>query len=182
MHAHGSIHLVLVANGTPVADAAAHAVRELADPATVDRITVVAVGQPLDFGTWSFGVLGLVGMVPQTLVDDMAAKARSWAESECARVARQLTGCARRVEHAARLGRAVDEIVAVARQGDADVIVIGAGGVNGTVTEVMRCAPCPVLVVRPSADEPPVRGRRADRPAFSFPLRPHAPHALGAGA
>lgn len=57
------------------------------------------------------------------------------------------------------VGRPVDVIVAAAREWPADLLVVGIGGASGLVDAVLgrvgqavvHCAPCPVVVVRPTA-------------------------------
>ena len=65
-----------------------------------------------------------------------------------------------RYEHQLRMGAAADEIVRMAQEMDADLIVIGTHGrtglrriLMGSVAEgVMRRATCPVLTIRAAAD------------------------------
>jgi nucleotide-binding universal stress UspA family protein len=169
MHPRGSFHLVLVADGSAGTDAAARAVRDLIDPAAIGRITVVAVGNPYDFvDDWVIGVLGLVGFVSQPMVDGLWKQAELWAATEADRV-ENLLGCVSiPVVGVVRVGNPVDEVLAIVRSDGTDLVVIGCGGGHGhgrrvrqdVAGELTRRAPCPVLVVRADADEPPVSGKR----------------------
>jgi nucleotide-binding universal stress UspA family protein len=191
MHQRGSFHLVLVADGSPATDAAACAVRDLIDPAAIGRISVVAVGCPFAFASgWALGMLGFVGLVPQALVDDLRERAAGWAAAEAERVVRLMGEVTPPVFPVARVGNAVDEIVAVARELGGDVVVVGSDGGAGTrraahgdiAARVMRRAPCPVLVVRPGAEEPPVSGKRVPTSGYRLGRPPAMPLVAGLGA
>jgi nucleotide-binding universal stress UspA family protein len=172
MHRRGSFHLVLVADGSTATDAAARAVRDLIDPAAIGRIFVVAVGSPLVFaGNWTLGMLGFLGPVPQALVDDLWRQANAWATAESERVAGLLGVVVPAVVPVARVGNPVEEIVAAARELEADLIVVGRDGGGrrrlarrDVAGELMRRASRPVLVVRPGIDEAPPSGKRVPEP------------------
>ena len=171
MHQRGSFHLVLVADGSPGTDAAARAVRDLIDPAAIGRITVAAVGSPFDFvDDWVIGVLGLVGLVTQPMVEGLWKQAETWADKEAERVVRLLGSVSIPVARVVHVGNPVDEILVIARNDGTDLVVIGSEcGRRHQRTmhrdvagELTRRAPCPVLVVRPDAEEPPARGKRVN--------------------
>lgn len=78
------------------------------------------------------------------------------AEARAAETIKLLQGCGAHVQGAIRLGHPSGEILAAAREQDADLIVIGAHGqtraapflLGGVAQKVMKYAPCSVLVVR----------------------------------
>jgi nucleotide-binding universal stress UspA family protein len=144
-------------------------VRDLIDPAAIGRISVVAVGCPLAFaGNWTLGMLGFVGAVPQALADDFWRRADAWARAEAGRVAGLLGDVSPPVVPVTRVGNPVEEIVAAARDLRADLVVVGSDGGarrgrparRDVAGELMRQAPCPVLVVRPGIEESPPSGKR----------------------
>lgn len=191
MHPRGSFHLVLVADGSAGTDAAARAVRDLIDPAAIGRITIVAVGNPYDFvDDWVIGVLGLVGIVSQPMVDGLWKQADFWATGEAERV-KKLLGCVSvPVVSAVRAGNPVDEILAIVRSDGTDLVVIGSGDgprhhrkVRQDVAgELTRRAPCPVLVVRAEAEKPPVSGKRVHQPGHRLARPATVPVLAGLGA
>ena len=70
-----------------------------------------------------------------------------------------------RVEPVVRTGFPAEEIVAEAREWDADLLVVGTHGrvLLGSVAEaVLRAAPCNVLAVPPHAPEPEIEALEAD--------------------
>jgi nucleotide-binding universal stress UspA family protein len=191
MHPRGSFHLVLVADGSEGTDAAARAVRDLIDPAAIGRITVVAVGNPYDFvDDWVIGVLGLVGIVSQPMVDGLWKQAESWAVAETDRV-EKLLGCVSvPVVSVIRSGNPVDEVLAIVRSDGTDLVVIGSDcgrkhhrKVRQDVAgELTRRAPCPVLVVRADSEKPPITGKRVYRPGHRLVQPATVPALAGLGA
>ncbi|HEY7034131.1 MAG TPA: universal stress protein [Thermomicrobiales bacterium] len=191
MHQRGSFYLVLVADGTPATDAAARTVRDLIDPGAIGRVSVVAVGSPVTLGNqWFVGMLGFVGVVPQALVDDLWERARAWAGAEAARVIRLLGEVAPMAVPVVRVGNPVEEVVAVTREWDADLVVIGSERREGmrhaarrdVAAEVMRAATCPVLIVRADGGEPPVSGKRVPVVPWRLAKGAAVPVAAGVGA
>jgi nucleotide-binding universal stress UspA family protein len=191
MHPRGSFHLVLVADGSEGTDAAARAVRDLIDPAAIGRITVVAVGNPYDFvDDWVIGVLGLVGIVSQPMVNGLWKQAETWAAAETKRV-EKLLGCVSvPLVSVVRSGNPVDEVLTIVRSDGTDLVVIGSARgrkhhrkVRQDVAgELTRRAPCPVLVVRADTQEPPVSGKRVHQPGHRLARSATVPALAGLGA
>jgi nucleotide-binding universal stress UspA family protein len=190
MHRRGSYHLILVADGSRATDDAVTAVRSLIDPAAIGRISVVAVGYPFAFAHgWSLGFFGLAGLATPLLLDDLTTRAKTWADTETRRVANLLAGESVAIDRIARVGTPIDEIMDVARESDADLVVVSSNSRPGRFAssrdelarDLMHRLPCPVLVVHPStADEPPIRGQRI--PALDLLITRPASTPLTAGA
>lgn len=164
-------HVLIATDGSAQAVAAAQVFRALINPATLRRITIVAVVRPLH-DCPGFCLWGMSALIPQQVVDALTATARSAAEDAIRREILALGDLPVRVETVIRTGSPADEIVAAAREVDADLIVVGSrgrGGVRaallGSVSDaVLHHATCPVLVVRPPEEAPkPARGRRVTR-------------------
>ena len=83
---------------------------------------------------------------------------RSAAESAVDTIAAVFEGWGPKVHKRIRSGSAANEIIKAAKQYDAGLIVVAAGGgglsdavlVGSTAQRVQHYAPCPVLVVRPA--------------------------------
>lgn len=106
--------------------------------------------------TWPIGMPG----VPETTItvplDQLLEGARQAGSGILADGEKKVKAEGVQVERLLREGHIVEEILRTARDGEFDLIVMGARGISrikeillGSVTdEVMRHAPCPVLVVR----------------------------------
>lgn len=102
--------------------------------------------------------VGEFGMVDSPL---MASQVREAEEKAMAKLLREEIGDRVPVIQQTRLGRPASEIAAAAKEMDADLIIIATHGhtglkhmLLGSVTEdVVRIAPCPVLVVREEEHE-----------------------------
>jgi nucleotide-binding universal stress UspA family protein len=192
MHRRGSYHLILVADGSRATDAAVTAVRSLIDPAAIGRISVVAVGYPFAFAHgWSLGFLGFAGFATPLLLDDLATRAKTWADTETQRVADLLAGESVALDRIARVGTPIDEIMDIARKADADIVVVSSNSRPGRFAssrdelarDLMHRLPCPVLVVHPrAADAPPVRGQRIPALDLRLSRSSQSPLVAGAGA
>lgn len=170
----GRVHILLVSDGTPATDAAAATVRALLDQSSIDRITIAALGQPLTpINGWVLGMLGLVGAVPPSFSYSPRAQCMIWARAEGDRVA-QLLGAERcRVVPICVTGDPTNEIIELARDNRAGLIVVGSTeharlARHDLLSALIHRAPCPVLVVRPDAGDSPSRGKRI-RPAQIAP-------------
>jgi len=83
---------------------------------------------------------------------------RDAAESAVATIAKVFDGWGPKVSKRIRSGSAANEIIKAAKQYDAGLVVVAAGGrglsdsvlVGSTAQRVQHYAPCPVLVVRPA--------------------------------
>ncbi|WP_110182841.1 universal stress protein [Nocardioides solisilvae] len=146
------MHVVVATDGSKQSLAAARHLKAFADPAKVTTVTVVAVVRPL-------------AAVP--FADDLpsgGAKAsdtasfRSAAESAVAKVAEAFEGWGPKVQRRIRSGSPANEILKLAKQVEAGLVVVASGsrGISDTVLlgstaqRVQQYAPCPVLVVRPA--------------------------------
>jgi nucleotide-binding universal stress UspA family protein len=180
MNNRGRVHILLVSDGTPATDAAAATVRELLDPSTIDRITIASLGPALTpVNGWVMGMLGLIGAAPPSFSYSPRAQCTTWARTEGDRVARLLGAERCRVVPICVTGDPTDDIVDLARDNNVGLIVIGSSAHqrlsrHDLASELIHRAPCPVLAVRPDADDLPRRGKRsrAARFAPSHPIRP----------
>ena len=115
------------------------------------RLTLVFVTEI----NYTVGEFGMVEVPP------LESQVRAAVDQALARLVREEIGDAVPAETQTRLGRPASEIAAVAKEIDADLIIISTHGHTGlkhvflgSVTEnVARIAPCPVLVVREEEHE-----------------------------
>jgi nucleotide-binding universal stress UspA family protein len=188
MHTCGSVQLVLVADGAPATDAAASAIRGLLDPSAIARITIAAVGHPVTSASgWVLGMLGVVGVVPQSLALALREQDAAWARAEADRVAHLLGGTKPQVVTVTSRGDPLTEIVKLAQDISADLIVVGSSkqgrlSRHDLASELVQRANCPVLVVRPEAEDPPVRGKRVPSPRGHLVPLAIVPRAAGSSA
>ena len=152
--AHSRMHILLATDGSAQAVEAARFVRRFANPDTLGRVTVLAVIRPITSAPF-FTVSGVSEEVWESLnesAEDAARKAIQVAADALGNTAPQ-------VDTLIRSGSPADEIVTIAREIEADLIVMGSRGFGevrsvllGSVSErVLHIAHCPVLVVRPPA-------------------------------
>ena len=144
------MHVIVATDGSRQSLAAAKHLKSFADPTKVTDISVVAVIRPLasvafaddtSEGTWPSA--GSFRDAAQSAVDTIAAVYDGWGPKVHKRI---------------RSGSAANEIIKAARQYDAGLVVVAAGGrglsdsvlVGSTAQRVQHYAPCPVLVVRPA--------------------------------
>lgn len=156
------MHVVIATDGSKQSLAAARHLKSFADPGKITTITVVAVVRPL-------------AAVP--FADDMPAmdrsstdndSFRSAAESAVAKIAEAFAGWGPKVQRRIRSGSPANEILKLAKQLEAGLVVVASGsrGISDTVLlgstaqRVQQYAACPVLVVRPAP-----RPKRAARKA-----------------
>jgi nucleotide-binding universal stress UspA family protein len=150
------MHVIVATDGSRQSLAAAKHLKSFADPTKVTQVSVVAVVRPLasvafadDLSEGKFE--GSFRDAAQSAVDVIAAVFEGWGPKVNKRI---------------RSGSAANEIIKAAKQYDAGLVVVAAGGrglsdsvlVGSTAQRVQHYAPCPVLVVRPS---PKPRKRRA---------------------
>lgn len=147
------MHVLLATDGSQQSLKAARFLGTLVNPASIERITVIAVIRPL-------------AAVPfaQELESEQAAGGteafalsfRREAQAAADRLAAELQGKAPRVDTVVRSGSPADEIVRAADEVEADLIVVGGRGkgavgaiLMGSVAHrVLHHALCPVLVTR----------------------------------
>lgn len=146
------MHVIVATDGSKQSLAAARHLKSFADPAAITDVTVVAVIRPL----------AAVAFADE--LSDSERKA-SWetmsfrdaAENAVAIIAAEFDGWGPKVHKRVRSGSPANEIIKVAKQYDAGLVVVAAGArglsegvlVGSTAQRVQHYAPCPVLVVRP---------------------------------
>ena len=145
------MHVIIATDGSKQSLAAAKYFKSFADPARTTEISVVAVIRPL---------------ASVAFADDVSDGKDSWptgsfrdaADSAVATIAAVFDGWGPKVNKRVRSGSAANEIIKAAKQYDAGLVVVAAGGrgltdgvlVGSTAQRVQHYAPCPVLVVRPA--------------------------------
>ena len=149
-------HVLIATDGSEQSLKAARYLRGLLNPASLDRISVIAVVRPLaavpfasDFGEEEHAA--------QRAEDPAWDYSFQRAAREAVdRVAAELRDAAPRVDTIVRGGAPADQIIRAASELEADLIVLGGRGkgaveaiVMGSVAyRVLHHAPCPVLVTR----------------------------------
>ena len=152
------MHVIVATDGSKQSLAAARHLKSFADPAKISDVSVVAVVRPLAAVAFA-----------DELTEDRQHQA-SWesisfteaAESAVATIAKEFEGWGPKVHRRIRSGSPANEIIKAAKQLDAGLVVVAAGGrglsdavlVGSTAQRVQHYAPCPVLVVRPAPRKP----------------------------
>ena len=150
------MHVLVATDGSRQSLDAVRYFRALANPATVERATVIAVLRPLaavPFAT-DFGH----EYEPQEEGDSVGVSFQQAARAATERIAEELRELTPNVDTVVASGSPADEIVRSAQELGVDLIVTGSrgAGVVGSVIlgsvshRVMHYAHCPVLVVRPA--------------------------------
>ncbi|MDN4162250.1 universal stress protein [Nocardioides abyssi] len=160
------MHVIVATDGSKQSLAAARHLKSFADPARITDVTVVAVIRPLAAVAFA-----------DELSDAQARPAwdtlsfRAAAERAVATVAAEFDGWGPKVHKRVRSGSPANEIIKVAQQYDAGLVVVASGGrgisesvlVGSTAQRVQHYAPCPVLVVRPRPRKSPKTARKTAR-------------------
>ena len=148
-------HVLIATDGSEQSLKAARYLRALLDPASLDRVSVIAVVRPLaavpfasDFGEEEH--------VVQEVGDAGGYSFQRAAQEAVERVAEEIRGITANVDTIVRSGAPADQIIRAADDLEADLIVVGGRGkgaveaiVLGSVAyRVLHHAPCPVLVTR----------------------------------
>ena len=144
------MHVIVATDGSKQSLAAAKHLKSFADPTKVTEISVVAVIRPL--ASVAFADDAVRG---QAVAD---GSFRDAAQSAVDTIAAVFDGWGPKVNKRIRSGSAANEIIKAAKQYDAGLVVVAAGGrglsdavlVGSTAQRVQHYAPCPVLVVRPA--------------------------------
>jgi nucleotide-binding universal stress UspA family protein len=146
--------VLIATDGSEQSLKAARYLRSLLDPASLDRITVLAVVRPLaavpfasDFGEEEHAALQ---------ADPVGYSFQQAAQEAVERIAAELRETTAQVDTTVRGGAPADQIVRVADEIEADLIVIGGRGkgavgailLGSVAYRVLHHAPCPVLVTR----------------------------------
>ena len=142
------MHVIVATDGSRQSLAAAKHLKSFADPTKVTEISVVAVIRPL----------ASVAFADDLSEDGFDGSFRDAAESAVATIAKVFEGWGPKVNKRIRSGSAANEIIKAAKQYDAGLVVVAAGGrglsdavlVGSPAQRVQHYAPCPVLVVRPA--------------------------------
>ena len=149
-------HVLVATDGSEQSLKAARYLRNLLDPASVEKVSVIAVVRPLaavpfasDFGEEEHAA-------QQAEVNPVGLSFQRAAREAVDRVAAELRDMTPNVETTVRAGTPADQIIRAADDLEADLIVIGGRGkgameaiVLGSVAyRVLHHAPCPVLVMR----------------------------------
>jgi nucleotide-binding universal stress UspA family protein len=150
------MHVIVATDGSRQSLAAAKHLKSFADPAKITEISVVAVIRPL----------ASVAFADDVSEQQFDGSFRDAAQSAVDTIAAVFEGWGPKVNKRIRSGSAANEIIKAAKQYDAGLVVVAAGGrglsdavlVGSTAQRVQHYAPCPVLVVRPA---PKPRKRRS---------------------
>ena len=149
-------HVLVATDGSEQSLKAARHLRALLDPASLEKVSIIAVVRPLaavpfasDFGEEAHAA-------HQAEVDPAGYSFQQAARKAVDRVAEELREMTTNVDTMVRAGTPADQIVRAADELEADLIVIGGRGkgameaiVLGSVAyRVLHHAPCPVLVTR----------------------------------
>lgn len=142
------MHVIVATDGSRQSLAAAKQLKAFADPAKITDISVVAVIRPL----------ASVAFADDLAEGKLDGSFRDAARGAVAAIAAVYDGWGPKVHKRIRSGSAANEIIKAAKQYDAGLVVVAAGGrglsdsvlVGSTAQRVQHYAPCPVLVVRPA--------------------------------
>ena len=142
------MHVIVATDGSRQSLAAAKHLKSFADPTKVTQVSVVAVVRPLASVAFADDVSGR----------EYDGSFRDAAQGAVDTIAAVFDGWGPKVNKRIRSGSAANEIIKAAKQYDAGLVVVAAGGrglsdsvlVGSTAQRVQHYAPCPVLVVRPA--------------------------------
>ncbi|CAB4953969.1 unannotated protein [freshwater metagenome] len=142
------MHVIVATDGSRQSLAAAKQLKAFADPAKITDISVVAVIRPL----------ASVAFADDLAEGKLDGSFRDAAQGAVDAIAAVYDGWGPKVHKRIRSGSAANEIIKAAKQYDAGLVVVAAGGrglsdsvlVGSTAQRVQHYAPCPVLVVRPA--------------------------------
>lgn len=146
------MHVIVATDGSKQSLAAARHLKSFADPAAITDVTVVAVVRPLAAVAFADELSDT-----ETKASWETMSFRDAAENAVAIIAAEFDGWGPKVHKRVRSGSPANEIIKVAKQYDAGLVVVAAGArgisegvlVGSTAQRVQHYAPCPVLVVRP---------------------------------
>lgn len=147
------MHVIVATDGSKQSLAAAKKLKSFADPDKISAISVIAVIRPLAAVSFADE---LSGTTKYGLGEELSFRKAAEAASDV--IAAVFAGWGPKVHKRLRSGSPANEIIKAARQLDAGLIVVAAGGrgvseavlVGSTAQRVQHYAPCPVLVVRPA--------------------------------
>ncbi|WP_104106003.1 universal stress protein [Nocardioides sp. 616] len=144
------MHVLIATDGSKQSLAAAKYLKSFVDPTKVDSVTVVAVIRPLAAVPFANDLAGQE--------QESTTSFRAAADGALAEIASTFDGWGPTVQRKIRSGSPANEILKLAKQLEAGLVVVASGsrGISDTVMlgstaqRVQQYAPCPVLVVRPS--------------------------------
>jgi len=159
------MHVIVAVDGSRQSLAAAKQLKAFADPSKITDISVVAVTRPLAAVAFADEISGNKVRSESGEVTSF----REAAESAMQKVASVYDGWGPKVHQRLRSGSPATEIIKAAKQLNAGLIVVASGGrgisdtvlMGSTAQRVQHYAPCPVLVVRPTARKPAARRSRS---------------------
>jgi nucleotide-binding universal stress UspA family protein len=145
------MHVVVATDGSKQSLAAARHLKSFADPGKITTVTVVAVVRPL-------AAVPFADDLPSGPTAGDTSGFRAAAESALVKIAETFDGWGPKIQKRIRSGSPANEILKLAKQVDAGLVVVASGsrGISDTVLlgstaqRVQQYAPCPVLVVRPA--------------------------------
>lgn len=146
------MHVVVTTDGSPQSLAAARHLKSFADPQKITTISVLAVIRPL-------AAVAFADEISEAEpTGGPGVSFREAAQAAVDAVAAVFDGWGPRIHKRIRSGSPAAEIIEAAKQYDAGLVVVAAGGrgisdsilIGSTAQRVQHYAPCPVLVVRPA--------------------------------
>lgn len=147
------MHVIVATDGSKQSLAAAKKLKSFADPDKISDISVIAVVRPLAAVSFADE---LSGQARHGLGEELSFRKAAEAASDV--IAAVFEGWGPKVHRRLRSGSPANEIIKAARQLEAGLVVVAAGGrglseavlLGSTAQKVQHYAPCPVLVVRPA--------------------------------
>ncbi len=148
------MHVIVATDGSKQSLAAAKHLKSFADPEKITDVSVVAVIRPLA----AVAFADELSTAERRRADNESGSFRAAAESAVEVIASQFDGWGPKVHKKIRSGSPANEIIKLAGQVKAGLVVVASGGrgvsdvvlVGSTAQRVQHYAPCPVLVVRPA--------------------------------
>jgi nucleotide-binding universal stress UspA family protein len=148
------MHVIVATDGSKQSLDAARRLKSFADPSKISAVSIVAVIRPLAAVAFSDDL----SAGQKSAADVDTSTFRAAAESAMDTIAKEFDGWGPKVHKRIRSGSPANEIIKTARQLDAGLVVVAAGGrglsdtvlMGSTAQRVQHYAPCPVLVVRPA--------------------------------
>lgn len=155
------MHVIVTTDGSRQSLTAARTFKSFADPEKITAVSVVAVVRPLSSVPFADEISG-----KQSWTISQDASFRAEADRAAATLAKEFEEWGPPVHRRVRSGSPANEIVKAAKQLNAGLVVVAAGGrgvggnvlMGSTAQRVQQYAPCPVLLVRP---QPKPRKKKA---------------------
>jgi len=146
------VHVIIATDGSKQSLTAARTFKSFVDPEKVSDISVIAVVRPYSAVAFADDI----STSGKTTSAELSF--RKAAQSATERIAEEFSDWGPKVHTRIRGGSPANELIKAAKQLNAGLIVIAAGGrglsdtvlMGSTAQLVQHYAPCPVLVVRPA--------------------------------